>query len=215
MEQEKPMWNIDERACLHALYEALTTSDSTPVVARKLSAKFRPSNGNPKGITNSTIISGIRRGRVRASLLAVGYVADDIDPLLRRFTNDGQKVRIHKQSSSPPKTRRARPTAPPVKVQKGAEEQKVPTVMADLMPVRLEDGKPPTTLTLSESMCRYPIGHPGDDDFAYCGRGVVRGSYCADHAPFMYQPKQKTRNKKELNAKERDELARLERMNRW
>lgn len=213
MNKELPKWDINEHACLHALYKAMNTCESTLEIASTLSTQFAPSNGNPKGITHSAVGSSFRRGRARAGLLAVGYVANDVDTLLRRFTNDGQKMRIRKQSSSPPKVRRVRSTTPPTKVQKGAEEQKVPTVMADLSPVRLEDGKPPSTLTLSESMCKYPIGEVGSKDFAYCGRGIVRGAFCADHAPFMYQPK--TKKKKQLSAKEQDEAARLERMNRW
>lgn len=29
--------------------------------------------------------------------------------------------------------------------------------------------------------CRYPMGDPQDQDFAYCGRKAMRGSYCEHH----------------------------------
>ena len=46
-------------------------------------------------------------------------------------------------------------------------------------------------LTLNESMCKFPIGDPGDADFAFCGRGSWGGHpYCQDHARLAYQPSQ-------------------------
>jgi GcrA cell cycle regulator len=59
----------------------------------------------------------------------------------------------------------------------------VPTVVIPhLEPLKLDDGKAANVLTLNESMCKFPIGDPTDADFAFCGRGVSGGPYCADHA---------------------------------
>lgn len=80
--------------------------------------------------------------------------------------------------------RQSQPPSPPTEA-----KNSVPVVMPDLAPVTLEDGKYPKVQTLRESMCRFPFGDPGDPDFAFCGRGIARGSYCEDHARFMYQPK--------------------------
>jgi len=63
-------------------------------------------------------------------------------------------------------------------------------VIPDLEPLRLEDGKAASVLTLNESMCKYPIGDPNDANFAFCGRGSAGGPYCADHARLAYQPSQ-------------------------
>jgi len=45
-----------------------------------------------------------------------------------------------------------------------------------------------TVLDLTERMCRWPIGHPGERDFHFCGRKTVQGlPYCAEHAAIAYQ----------------------------
>jgi GcrA cell cycle regulator len=52
-------------------------------------------------------------------------------------------------------------------------------------------------LTLNESMCRWPIGDPTEEDFHFCGRnkeGVV--PYCEHHARMAYQPAQSRRRDK-------------------
>jgi GcrA cell cycle regulator len=64
-------------------------------------------------------------------------------------------------------------------------------------------------LTLNESMCKFPIGDPTDADFAFCGRGVSGGPYCADHARLAYQPSQA---KKRRAAGAPDELRRMLRL---
>ena len=67
----------------------------------------------------------------------------------------------------------------------------MPTVVIpDLEPLKLEDGNAATVLTLSDSMCKYPIGDPTDANFAFCGRGSASGPYCQDHARLAYQPSQ-------------------------
>jgi len=50
----------------------------------------------------------------------------------------------------------------------------------------LED--PVGVLDLTERMCRWPIGHPGDPEFRFCGARTVAGlPYCAAHAQRAYQ----------------------------
>ena len=45
-----------------------------------------------------------------------------------------------------------------------------------------------TILELTEQMCRWPIGHPGDEDFRFCGARVMSGfTYCAEHCSLAYQ----------------------------
>lgn len=46
-----------------------------------------------------------------------------------------------------------------------------------------------TIMDLRESMCRWPIGDPGRDDFRFCGsRCETSGTYCSYHASMAYQP---------------------------
>lgn len=52
-------------------------------------------------------------------------------------------------------------------------------------------------LTLKETMCRWPIGDPGEPEFHFCGRKKC-GSlpYCEHHARMAYQPVQLRRRER-------------------
>ena len=50
--------------------------------------------------------------------------------------------------------------------------------------------KPKDALDLTERMCRWPIGHPGEPDFHFCGEPKVPGRpYCAPHCNLAYRGK--------------------------
>ncbi len=86
----------------------------------------------------------------------------------------------------------------------------VPSVIIpDLEPVKFDDGKTASVLTLNESMCKYPIGDPNDPNFAFCGRASFGSHpYCQDHARLAYQPSQA----KKRRASGPDELRRMLRL---
>ena len=45
---------------------------------------------------------------------------------------------------------------------------------------------------LDESSCKWPIGHPEEDSFYFCGRSSLKDfSYCKLHLLYAYQPKGK------------------------
>ena len=53
---------------------------------------------------------------------------------------------------------------------------------------------------LDESLCKWPIGHPDEENFYFCGRSSLKDfSYCKLHLLYAYQPKGK---KDESNDKE-------------
>ncbi|GBF26158.1 hypothetical protein MnTg02_01195 [bacterium MnTg02] len=53
--------------------------------------------------------------------------------------------------------------------------------------------------TLTESMCRWPIGDPMEDDFHFCGRKKIPGiPYCEFHARVAFQPAQSRRRSKPM-----------------
>ena len=53
---------------------------------------------------------------------------------------------------------------------------------------------------LDENSCKWPIGHPNEKDFYFCGRSSLKDfSYCKLHILYAYQPKGK---KEEPNEKE-------------
>lgn len=44
-------------------------------------------------------------------------------------------------------------------------------------------------LELTDQTCRWPIGHPGEADFYFCGGNAVPGlPYCGGHARIAYAP---------------------------
>ena len=45
---------------------------------------------------------------------------------------------------------------------------------------------------LTDNDCKYPIGHPNEKDFYFCGRTSLKDfSYCKLHLLYAYQPKGK------------------------
>ena len=57
---------------------------------------------------------------------------------------------------------------------------------------------------LDESSCKWPIGHPEEDAFYFCGRSSLKDfSYCKLHLLYAYQPK----GKKEEPVADKDEGA--------
>ena len=52
--------------------------------------------------------------------------------------------------------------------------------------------------------CKWPIGHPGDEDFYFCGKEVIPGKpYCGEHCLIAYRRKdsnQKIKKFFKLNA---------------
>ena len=58
---------------------------------------------------------------------------------------------------------------------------------------------------LNEDLCKWPIGHPDEKSFYFCGRTSLKDfSYCKLHLLYAYQPKGK---KEDINEKdEADEL---------
>jgi len=65
-----------------------------------------------------------------------------------------------------------------------------------------EPENPKTLEELDESSCKWPIGHPDEKNFYFCGRTPVEGfSYCKLHVLYAFQPKNQ---KEELIDKEDD-----------
>ena len=62
-------------------------------------------------------------------------------------------------------------------------------VIVEHDPVVLDDGSFATVLTLTDRMCKWPIGDPSEGQFHFCGHRPKAGSpYCEAHARKAYQP---------------------------
>lgn len=58
----------------------------------------------------------------------------------------------------------------------------------------LVNGRPVTVSTLEPHLCRFPIGDPRDESFAFCGRPRDGANYCTQHNMIAYtkeRPQQK------------------------
>ncbi len=78
-------------------------------------------------------------------------------------------------------------------LRQGPGDQQAPIPPAP--PRRLVPAKPSpeiadktSLLDLSDKVCRWPIGHPGEPDFHFCGKPVNPGfPYCVEHCGRAYQ----------------------------
>lgn len=67
-----------------------------------------------------------------------------------------------------------------------AVEQPTPPPM-DAKP--MANGEFATILTITDHMCKWPIGDPGAPDFRFCGRKTDPDEpYCVPHSQVAYQP---------------------------
>ena len=87
-------------------------------------------------------------------------------------------------------------------VRQGPSDQQAPIPPAP--PRRLVPAKPSPEiadktglLDLNEKICKWPIGHPGEPDFHFCGRPANPGfPYCVDHCGVAYQAQLPRRDRK-------------------
>jgi len=63
--------------------------------------------------------------------------------------------------------------------------------------VKIADGSYANVLTITESMCKFPIGDPGADDFRFCARRTEpEEPYCTAHSRIAYQPSRRRSSNK-------------------
>jgi GcrA cell cycle regulator len=114
-----------------------------------------------------------------------GLSASQIARALGGVTRNAVIGKVHRLGlagrASPSRSERPRlPMAP-----------KVPSVRAHVPAAPVDDGNFATVLTISDRMCRWPIGDPSASEFHFCGRNPKSGSpYCEAHARKAYQPQQ-------------------------
>ena len=72
-----------------------------------------------------------------------------------------------------------------------------------LLDKNFEPENPKSLEELDDEICRWPIGHPGEPRFYFCGRKSMKDfSYCKLHTLYAFQPK----NKKEDLIEKDDEV---------
>jgi GcrA cell cycle regulator len=74
-------------------------------------------------------------------------------------------------------------------------------------PVTLQDGSHVTIMTVTDQMCRWPIGDPAATNFHFCGRAPRPGApYCEAHARKAYQPALTAASRKKGEANEANRI---------
>ena len=87
------------------------------------------------------------------------------------------KVSTSRKTLKPSVPRSPRPTAP------------VRPAPPPISPVLMADGSFATILTITDYMCKWPIGDPSKDEFRFCGRKTddAEEPYCKAHSSVAYQ----------------------------
>jgi GcrA cell cycle regulator len=131
------------------------------------------------GITRNAVIGKVHRldlaGRITAAPRYRSGPVSYEEKLRRNAERLARKVIAQAQraawSTTSRRQRAARPPCPP-------------TEPAPIAP----DMQPCTLQELQRDSCRWPIGHPGEADFYFCGGARLSGhSYCGFHKGLAYQ----------------------------
>ena len=96
---------------------------------------------------------------------------------------------------SAPKVQTENNITPEVKTQKLGRKARFKALLLDKS---FESENPKKLEELSDETCRWPIGHPSEKNFYFCGREPMeKFPYCKLHVLYAFQPK---------NAKEEDQI---------
>ena len=93
------------------------------------------------------------------------------------------------------RTNTEKDNSPEIKAQKLGRKAKFKALLLDK---NFEQENPKKLEDLTKETCRWPIGHPYEEKFYFCGRKPMeKVSYCKLHVLYAFQPK---------NAKEEDQI---------
>ena len=147
------------------------------------------------GVTRNAVIGKVHR-------LGLSGRATPSRPVKRppRLARPKPQAMPRQASSAAPRTNTA------VAVRAEPVHTHITEAEANIEPKRLSNGDMVTVLTVKDSMCKWPIGDPADNNFGFCGHASSDGSpYCAEHARVAFQPAKK----RERRAREFDYIQRL------
>jgi GcrA cell cycle regulator len=163
------------------------------------------------------------RVEVLKKLWSEGLSASQIAKELGGVTRNAVIGKVHRLGlsgratpSRPPsrivRTHRPRPAMRPAMRLNPGIAPSLPPIPVDPQP--LPNGEFATVLDLSEHICKWPIGDPGDPRFQFCGRKTKAGApYCEAHARMAYNPPKKRRRSPENADSALDAIAAARRVN--
>ena len=131
-----------------------------------------------------------------------GHTASQIASLIGDTTRNAVIGKAHRLNLQ------ARATSKRITSKTKTEENNVPTkegklsrkarFKALLLDKNFEQENPKKLEELTDETCRWPIGHPYEEKFYFCGRkSMEKFPYCKLHVLYAFQPK---------NAKEEDQI---------
>ena len=144
------------------------------------------------------------RERKLQELWKKGHTASQIAELLGETTRNAVIGKAHRlnlearatsSKKSSDKSNKENNRKPDVKSQKLGKKAKFKALLLDK---NFEPENPKKLEELTDETCRWPIGHPYEEKFYFCGRKPIdKFPYCKLHILYAFQPK---------NAKEEDQI---------
>ena len=132
-----------------------------------------------------------------------GHSGSEIARMLGNTTRNaviGKAHRLNLQARSVSKRSDHKPNVeknniPEVKTQKLGRKARFQALLLDK---NFEQENPKKLEELTDETCRWPVGHPNEESFYFCGRtSIDKFPYCKLHVLYAFQPK---------NAKEEDQI---------
>ena len=132
-----------------------------------------------------------------------GHTASQIATLIGGTTRNAVIGKAHRlnlearaaSKKSASKTNTENNSAPENKKQKLGRKARFKALLLDK---NFEPENPKQLEELTDETCRWPIGHPNEEKFYFCGRkSIDKFPYCQLHVLYAFQPK---------NAKEEDQI---------
>ena len=143
-----------------------------------------------------------------------GHTASQIASLLGETTRNAVIGKAHRlnlearavsRKSNSHTNNKENNTTPIIKTQKLGRKARFKSLLLDK---NFEPKNPKTLEELNDETCRWPIGHPYEENFYFCGRkSLDKFPYCKLHVLYAFQPKGQ---KEEVLDKEDDVPAFLE-----
>ena len=132
-----------------------------------------------------------------------GYTGSQIASFLGNTTRNAVIGKVHRlnlearaiSKRSTSKVNRENNVKPETKIQKHGRKARFKALLLDKS---FEQENPKKLEELTDQVCRWPIGHPDEENFYFCGRkSLEKFPYCKLHVLYAFQPK---------NAKEEDQI---------
>ena len=124
-----------------------------------------------------------------------GYTASQISEMLGDTTRNaviGKSHRLNLEARAPSKQTSSSSSKQEVRVTKRVAQpmSRKSKFQSILLDKNFEAEKPTSLENLTDTTCKWPIGHPDEDNFYFCGRSPEgEFPYCKLHVLYAFQPK--------------------------